>query len=130
MAKMKIVGDIIQLKSDLTKEQFKRVEAFAPESLKLYDEEGNEVFGIAVGDACYSKYGVCFCSEDAEGKLFMSTNNPVTDHSDPEKEREEIVKKFAPILNKLQLVEANILSAEEYLGEIEASVRDSVTFVN
>ena len=119
MAKMKIVGDIIQLKSDLTKEQFKRVEAFAPESLKLYD-----------GDACYSKYGVCFCSEDAEGKLFMSTNNPVTDHSDPEKEREEIVKKFAPILNKLQLVEANILSAEEYLGEIEASVRDSVTFVN
>ena len=59
----------------------------------------------------------------------MTTNNPVLDHSDPEKEHEEIVKKFAPILNKLKLVEDNIKGAKEYLEEIEASVRDSVTFV-
>lgn len=129
MAKMKVMGDMIQLSTDLTKDELERVKNFAPEALKLFDNEGNEVFGVGIGDASYSKYGICFCSETAEGKMFMTTNNPVTDHSDPAKEREEIVRYFAPIINKLQAVEANVAAVRESLDALEASVQDAVTFV-
>lgn len=129
MAKLSIMGDTIQLTSDLTKEELERVENYVPEALKLFDNEGNEVFGVGFGNASFSKYGVCFCSETAEGKLFMTTNNPVLDHSDADKERKEIIRYFAPLLNKLQKVEENVASAREALDEVEAAVEDAVTFV-
>ena len=126
MAKVKVLGDMMQIKSDLTGAEFDRIESFAPEMLKLVDDEGNEVFGVSRGHAFYSKYGVCFCSEDAEGKLFMSTNNPVVDHTDAEKEKEEIVKTLAPILSKLNAVEKQIKDAGEILTAIETEVKESV----
>ena len=128
MAKVTIMGDIVQIKTDLTKDEVERVKAFAPEALKLCDEEGNEVFAIGIGDASYSKYGICFCSEDSEGKLFMSTDNPVTDHSDAGAEKLEVTKYFAGIINKLTFIEKNVESAKEALEEMEAAVADSVVF--
>lgn len=128
MAKITIMGDIVQIKTDLTKSDVDRVKTFAPEALKLFDNEGNEIFGVDLGDACYSKYGVCFCSEDSEGKLYMSTNNPVTDHSDPEAEKEEVVRHFALLLNKLRAVEANVQGAAETLTAVETEAKESVVF--
>lgn len=128
MAKITIMGDIVQIKTDLTKSDVDRVKTFAPEALKLFDNEGNEIFGVDLGDACYSKYGVCFCSEDSEGKLYMSTNNPVIDHSNPEAEKEEVVKHFALLLNKLKAVEANVQGAADTLSAVEAEATESVVF--
>ena len=128
MAKVTIMGDAIQLKTSLTRKEIERVKAFAPEALKLFDTEGNEVFSIDISHANFSKYGICFCSEDAEGKMFMTMDNPVLDHSDVEKEREEVIRRFAPALNKLETVEANVEAAKESLEQMEAAVTDSVTF--
>lgn len=130
MAKMKVMGDTIQLTTDLTREELERVKNYAPEALKLFDNEGNEVFGVEIGNASYSKYGICFCNETAEGKMFMTTNNPVIDHSDPAKEREKLVRYFAPVISKLQTVEANVNAAKEALDAVEAAVQDSVSFVD
>ena len=128
MAKVTIMGDAIQLKTSLTRKEIERVKAFAPEALKLFDTEGNEVFSIDISHANFSKYGICFCSEDAEGKMFITMDNPVLDHSDVEKEREEVIRRFAPALNKLETVEANVEAAKESLEQMEAAVTDSVTF--
>ena len=130
MAKVTIIGDVIQIKSELTKNEVERVKAFAPAALKLVDEDKNEIFGIDVGMPSYSQYGICFCSEDENGKLFMSTNNPVVDHSDKEAERLEVTKYFAPIINKLQVVEANVSAAKEALEEMETSVADAIVFAD
>lgn len=129
MAKLNVMGDTIQITSDVTREEMERVERYAPEVLKLFDDEGNEIFGVGIGNASFSKYGVCFCSETTEGKLFMTTNNPVLDHSDADKERKAIVRHFAPVLSKLQAVEANVSSAMEALDEVEAEVEEAITFV-
>lgn len=126
---MKVMGDTIQLSTELTKEEVARVKNYAPEALKLFDNEGNEVFGVEIGHASCSKYGICFCSETAEGKLFMTTDNPVFDHSDPAKERERLIRHFAPIISKLQAVEANVNAAKDSLESMEAAVQDSVEFV-
>lgn len=128
MAKVTILGDMVQIKSELTSAQVERVKAFAPEALKLYDEDGNEIFGVDEGNASFSKYGICFCSEDSEGKLFLTTNNPCVDHEDADKEKKIVVKTFAPILAKLKAVEENIAACEHDLDELEASVTDSVVF--
>ena len=129
MAKLSIMGDTVQITTELTKETIKRVSNYAPEALKLFDEEGNEIFGVGIGNASYSKYGICFCSEDANGKLFMTMNNPVLNHSDPEKEREEVIRHFAQVRSKLKAVEENVADGAEAIAEIESNVRDSVTFV-
>lgn len=126
MAKVKVLGDMMQIKSDITAAEFERVKSFAPELLKLIDVEGNELFGVERGNAFYSKYGICFCSEDAEGKLFMSTNNPVTDHSCAETEKEAIVKELAPIIDKLNSIEEQVQMASETLTDIETRVKESV----
>lgn len=129
MATIKILGDVLQIKSELTAKEIERVKAFKPEALKLFDNEGNEVFGIAYPvDANWSKYGVCFCSKDEDGKVFMTTDNPVLEHGCPEKEKNEVIRKFAPVLSKLETVEAQVASAKDALEEMEASVTDSVTF--
>ena len=130
MAKIKVLGDTIQIKSELTAEQFDRVKAFAPEALIMTDADtGDEVFGITRGNAFYSKYGVCFCSVDNEGKLFMTTNNPVTDHSDRDAEMQEILKVFAPIMAKLNASEKHIFSVMESLEAMEEEVKASVEFM-
>ena len=59
----------------------------------------------------------------------MTTNNPVTNHADPEKEREEVIRCFAQMLSKLKAVEENVADGAEAIAEIESDVRDSVTFV-
>ena len=128
MAKLTIMGDMIQIKSDLTKAEVERVRDFAPEALKLVDEDGNEVFGVSIGDSFWSKYGICFCSEDQNGKLFMSTNNPVIDHADPEKEKKEVIKTFAPVLNKLNAVEAHIKDVQETITAVEVEAASAITF--
>ena len=128
MATIKIMGDVIQIKSDLTEKDVLRVKSFAPDMLKLTDEDGNEVFGIDIGNPSYSKYGICFCSKDAEGKLFMTMNNPCLKHDDAERERKEVVECFAVSLNKLKAIEENVNSADSLLREMEAEADNAVTF--
>ena len=130
MAKIKVLGDIIQITSAITEEQFERVKTFAPEAFIMKDADtGEEIFGVSRGSAFYSKYGVCFCSVDSEGKLFMTTNNPVSDHSDRDAEMQEILKVFAPIMAKLNMIEENVLNVTESLTEMEEEIKSSVEFI-
>ena len=128
MAKITILGDTIQIKSAITERIFERAENYDPGVLKLVDGDGNEYFGICRGDASYSKYGVTFCSTDSDGKLFMTTNNPVINQENPDFEREVVKKAFAQVLDKLNQVEEQVFAAEEELTQIEKNVDDSVVF--
>lgn len=130
MAKIKVLGDTIQITSELTEEQFERVKTFAPDAFIMKDADtGEEIFGVTRGDAFYSKYGICFCSVNNEGKLFMTTSNPVHDHSDRDKEMETILKVFAPIMAKLNMVEEHVANVTESLKEMEKDIKDSVEFI-
>lgn len=126
MAQINVMGDMIQVKTALTEEEFELTEKYCPEALKLRDEEGNEYFGISRGDAHISKYGVSFCSKDAENKLFMTTNNPVEDHSDPTEEKKKIARHFAQVINGLNLVEGQIREKKETIAAMEALANNSI----
>lgn len=126
MAKLNVLGDAVQLKSALTTEEIATVKTFDPERLKLKDEEGNELFSISLGHASISKYGIVFCSTDAEGKAYVTTENSVTDHSNPELEKAFLVKEWAPILANLTKLEGQVALALEDIAAMEASVVDAI----
>ena len=130
MATLKVLGDVIQIKTELTEKDYKKISNYAPEALKVKDDKDNELFGISMGDAHWSKYGIAFCSTDADGKLFMTTPNPVQDHSDPKEEKEAIKELFAQTIFNLEIVEANFDKIKTELAAIEQNAAASIEMVD
>lgn len=123
MAKIKILGDTMQLKSNLTKEQVLKVKRFKPEVLKLTDKEGNETFAVDVGPASLSKYGVSFGNEDEAGKLYVTINCTEA----PTKCT--VAEHFATVIRDLMTVEAAVNEADDEITNLENSVMDSIEVV-
>ena len=126
MAKLKVLGDTIQIKIDLTETDFNKVKNYAPDALKIKNKEGDEVFGIDMGNAHWGKYGVTFCNTDADGKLFMTTNNPVSDHADPVKEKKVIKEVFAQTVFFLEEIEKNFAEMKTQLDALEQNAERSI----
>ena len=126
MAKLKVLGDVIQISIDLTEKDYNKVKNYEPKALKVMDDKDNEVFGISVGDAHWSKYGVAFSSTDADGKLFMTLTNPVEDHSDPEAEKKSIKEEFAQTIFFLELIEKSIAEMKTQLDALEQNAEQSI----
>ncbi len=68
-AHIDISGGSAVLVSDVSREDWERVEKYAPEMLKMIDDEGNAVFKVKIGcgGGSVNKYGVCFGSHTNEG---------------------------------------------------------------
>ena len=122
MATLKVLGDTIQIKLNVTETEFNKVKNYAPDALKVKDDNGDEVFGISVGNAHWSRYGVAFANTDSAGKLFTTVTNPVEDHSDPEAEKAAIKETFAQTLFFLGLIEQNFQAVK---AEVDAMEQDA-----
>lgn len=131
MAKLNVMGDFIQIRSSLTEEEIKVVQYYKPEVLKLKDEKDNEIFGVTIcnGDPHASKYGITFCNKDSNGRMFVTVENPVNDHSDPAQERKEISKLFAQLINNLQIVETQVANAKPEITALVQNANEAITFV-
>jgi hypothetical protein len=68
-ATVEISGASAVLVSDVTLEDWEKVEKYAPDAMKIVDEEGNTVFKVmtCVGTGSANSYGVCFGSHTNEG---------------------------------------------------------------
>jgi hypothetical protein len=68
-AHVDITGACAVLVSDVTLEDWQRVEKYAPEALKIVDEEGEPVFCVKTcdGAGCVNKYGVTFGAPTNDG---------------------------------------------------------------
>ena len=131
MAKIKVMGDTVQICSSLTVEDIKKAKFYMPTALELRDEKGEPYFAIDMGNAHFGKNGIMFSSKDHEGKAFMTTNNPIVgDHSNRAMELEALTKKFAGILNNLSLVEEQIEEAMCTIEDIEMDTAEAIMFVD
>lgn len=130
MADFKILGDMLQLSTSITEEEFRRVERYSPETLKLKDEEGNESFRIGTGAASISNYGIVFSNCDHEGHLFTMVMNPVELHDDREAEKKIIAGKYATVLQRLGTVETAVKAVAEETIKTEEAVMSSITFAD
>ena len=127
MAKINVTGDVVQIRTNITESEFDVIEHYSPETLKIVDDKGNELFGITRGNAHASKYGISFCNADSEGRMFMTTENPVHDHSDPVRERKLIAKEFAQLINNLQIIETQVANEKP---NIQALVQNAHNIIH
>lgn len=129
MAKIKVLGDIVQVIADIKGTDFQKLEKFNREALRILDKDNKPIFAISRGEAHISQYGITFCNVDYDGNLYMTTNNPCTDHSDKAKERAILKEEFAPILMQLQIVEDQVKEAMSGVQELYDAVDDSICFI-
>lgn len=68
-AHIDISGACAILVSDVARESWERVEKYAPEALKIVDEEGETIFKVKTtcGTGSVNEYGVCFGTYTNEG---------------------------------------------------------------
>lgn len=68
-ASVEISGASAVLVSDVALEDWKKVQKYAPEMMKIYDEDDEVVFKVAVcgGPGSANKYGICFGGHTNEG---------------------------------------------------------------
>ena len=129
MANITAYGDTLTITSDITKEEYLKVERFAPEALKLKDEDGNEIFRVIYdpfAKSC-SENGIVFHSVNTEGKLFFTTDNVVTGiHEDLDAERAMITDRYASILTKINAVESVIKAVSNDVNGMAESVQSSI----
>lgn len=130
MAEIRVLGDMIQLKTDITEEALRKVNLYDESALKLKDEDGKDYFAVGLGSASVSKFGVCFCSVDFDGKLYMTTSNPTTStHENMEAERQTILEEYAPIIRDLRKVEAQVVSLLREANALENDVNGAISFI-
>ena len=131
MARATILGDVIQIKSRLTKEQLKRAEDFRPGTSVLEDGNGNEVFRIEYGkSASFSKYGISFCSTDEHGFMFLTVANHTEHDENIETERRRIRDDIGVILHKCNMVEDAVIDALGEINEINDAIDSSVVIID
>ena len=105
---------VIVINTNLTKEALLKLKKHNPDALKLKDEEGNELFGLAFSEtASINDYGISFNKEDSEGKALMTIQATL--------DNTEIAEKYAGILMGAKLVEEKAIAAYE---ELQANLLD------
>lgn len=126
MAKLTLLGDALQIKSSITEDILEKVKRFSPKTLKLIDENGNEIFAIDKGNASTSPHGILFPSADPEGRLFTTILCPDLEHKSYYDDKEAIKRNFSVMLYNLRKVEDQIRDALETVIMIERDVEDSI----
>lgn len=113
---------VIVMSTEITKEAMLKLMRHNPDSLKLKDENGDEIFAIAYGEASLSDYGMSFDKVDSEGKLLLSISGIM--------ENTEVAEEFAVALTNLKAVEAQALAAytelEAKLLEVANSIQNTI----
>ena len=120
MARATILGDVIQIKSRLTKEQLKRAENFKPGTSVLEDGKS----------ASFSKYGISFCSTDENGFMFLTVANNIEHNDNIETERRKIRDDIGVILHKCNMVEDAVIDALGEINEINDAIDSSVVIID
>ena len=120
-AHIDLTGAAAVLVSDVALEDWKRVEKFEPDAMKIFDEEGDVVFKVATCccTGSINKNGVCFGSYTNEGG--KATVTILLD--DKIEDRKEAVKEIAgSALLDLNEIEKSIPEILESIGNKEAEI--------
>ena len=120
MAKVKILGNVFQVKSDLTREELEKAEKYSPNTTTLYDEDGNETFKVGFGSPSLTKYGVSFSETDDDGHVYLTASVGA------ELNKADFADEFAIPISKLEMVEHHVKECMEEISKIEQKVIDSI----
>ena len=77
--KVTITGDAFALTSSIKVEDIKMLKKQSPDSLKIKDDENNDIFGIDYVEGCpsISKFGITFSGSSRDGKGFATLTGTI-----------------------------------------------------
>ena len=120
-AHVDISGASAVLVSDVALEDWKRVEKYAPEMMKIVDEDGDAVFKVQTccGGGSVNEYGVCFGTHTNDGGKATVT---VLLSSDVEDKTQAVKDIMGSALLDLNTIEKEIPDMLKEIAEKEAEI--------
>lgn len=127
MAKIKVMGNALVLTSDLKTEVIKDVKNYNEKACTLFNENKEPVFALETGDhpSC-SNYGVCMDSTNSEGKAYIT----IVGLDRKSETKDSIIKRFAPVLVKLNAVEKQIEDIKDQVDEQIEHITESIEILD
>lgn len=128
MSKVTVLGNVLQLKSEMTMNDLVRAKRFKPEALQVKKDD-KVIFEVAPStEASISKHGICFAGADRDGKLFLVDNNPACplEGVSEEEVKAKVSEKYAEIINNLNIVEGQVEDATKELNQLEADMTKNI----
>ena len=133
MAKIKILGNSLTIKSDVKYDNIMKVSKVFPEYLQLisasplppYNTEVVFAVGVTEGVGNITPSGVCFDSKDADGKAYLT----LAINRDPEMDKDFFANKFMTEMIRLNEVEARIKEAMDLVNQSIEAVTKDVEFI-
>lgn len=127
MSTLKTLGLAVVITSALGCADIEKAKRFASDSTKLFNEKKEPTFVVTVGEStALSEYGIQFADCNAEGKAQLTIMVPELTGISNEEKAEFIKWEFAPILAKINKVEAQILAET---AAIDATLTETMASV-
>ena len=115
MAKVIIAGNSVVIKSEVSLEDLKMIQRFAPDTLKKKDKDGNEIYGVCFaskGCGNLTKYGPTFdAMADMDGKAIITI--PFPDCSKSYDKKEYAADQYAQYMADLNDMELAVLESAD-----------------
>lgn len=123
MLKTKIVMNEVIVSSNHTPEDFAKLNKFAPETLSVVDEDGNQIFGYVYKEGLIdnhpvSKFGIVFNAVDNNGKVAVVVKLPQSLEDEAAK-KQWIAENLGAALTLGEQLENNF---DEKIAEIDATI--------
>lgn len=120
-AKVTVIGNAVVITSSLLFEDIKLLEKYSPSSLKITNDEDEEVFVVCHGKGSMSKYGICFDKPSRDDEGFATVTGIIP-------EGVEDVKKY--IADMLGVALFNLEEIEERAAADLPSVLGKIAKIN
>ena len=118
--KVKLIGNVAIVTSDITITQFENLQKFYPVGLKMKDKDGNDIFAIARTKApSFTAAGACFNSSNAAGNLVLV----VSDFKD----KDDFAVKYGEAIYGLSAMEYSIANLNSTVSAKIEAIENAIT---
>lgn len=128
-----IVGDAVVLTSTLKVGDIELLKKYKPDALKLTDEDGKQIFGVAYesGRGTFSKTGIVFggTARDGSGYATLTVNLESDGDVDVETLKSTIADMLGDVPTKVGAIESTAPAAVEEIGTARETLINSITIL-
>lgn len=125
MAKVKILGNAVEVTSSVKFEDIKKVKKYRPSALVLKDENGNALYALSVGEGKINNVGASFDHATRDDEKKATLTMAVTYEGDDVKAY--VADALGAALLNLGKIEATLPAVINEINQEQASVESLIT---
>jgi len=128
--KISIVGDVFVLTSSIKQKDFELIKRYNPESLRVVDDEGNDVFSVnySAGNGSISKFGITFGGATRDDKAYLTVTKAIP--AGVADAKAFVADEVGCAMANLKLLEDELPDIAKEIAEERKELIDSITVVS